>query len=108
MAQPPGTLPRLRALTGHADGAFPVRVIRKFVADDGANQATLIAWNALVAVFPIALGLAALGGLLLSGTGVGAATIYRVVLAVLPPDASSQGEVRRAIVGLGHVKGLFA
>jgi membrane protein len=108
MTQPPGTLLRLTALTGRADGAFPVRVSRTFVADDGANQATLIAWNALVAVFPIALGLAAIGGALLSGTGVGAARIYQVVLAVLPPDASSQGEVRRAIAGLSHVKGLFA
>ena len=41
MAQPPGALLRLRALTGHADGALPVRVLRKFMVDDGANQATL-------------------------------------------------------------------
>jgi membrane protein len=108
MAQPPGTLPRLRALTGHADGAFPVRVVRKFIADDGANQATLIAWNALVAVFPIALALAAVGGALLSGTGVGPSKIYRAVLAVLPQDASTQADVRRAIAGLRHVTGLFA
>src|SRR5947209_756322 len=108
MAEPPGTLLRLRALTGSADGAFPVLVVRKFVADDGANQATLIAWNALVAVFPLALALAAVGGALFSETGLGTARIYRAVLAVLPQDASTQADVRRAIAGLSHVKGLFA
>ena len=68
------------------DRLFPVRLVRKFLADAGGNQAVLIAWNALTAIFPIALALVAVGGLILGLAGISAESISRLVADLFPPD----------------------
>jgi len=79
-----GLAAKARALAERALKTLPGRVVRKFAADNGPNQAVLIAWNALFSIFPIVLAMAAVLGLLLSSTGVKADAIYQTVLAIVP------------------------
>jgi len=97
---------RARALAERAMSAVPGRVVRKFIADNGPNQAVLIAWNVLFSIFPLALAMATVLGLVLSSTGVKADAVYQAVLAIIPDD---QGRAQ-ALSGLDAVKrqsGLF-
>ena len=101
-----GLAGKARALAERALKTLPGRVVRKFAADNGPNQAVLIAWNALFSIFPIVLAMAAVLGLLLSSTGVKADAIYQTVLAIVPDQ---QGRAQ-ALAGLDAVKrqsGLF-
>lgn len=84
---------------------FPVRVVRKFLADGGANQAVLIAWNALTAIFPIALALVAVGGLVLGLAGISADSISKLVANLFPPD--QQKPALDAINGVKQRSGLI-
>src|SRR5205807_2472057 len=73
---------RGRALASSAGTLLPVRVVAKFVSHNGGSQAVLIAWNALAALFPIALAVAAIGGFVLSVVGVTPDAIARQVVAL--------------------------
>lgn len=84
---------------------FPVRVVRKFLADGGGNQAVLIAWNALTAIFPIALALVAVGGLFLGLAGISADSISKLVANLFPPD--QQKPALDAINGVKQRSGLI-
>ena len=84
---------------------LPVRVVRKFLADGGGNQAVLIAWNALTAIFPIALALVAVGGLVLSLAGISADSISKLVANLFPPD--QQQAALDAINGVKQRSGLI-
>ena len=77
-------------MMARAGDLFPVRVIRRFVTYSGGSQAILIAWNALTAVFPITLAVAAAGGFLLSVAGVTPDAIVRQVFALIPGDTGAQ------------------
>jgi membrane protein len=93
-------------VSGRALNTLPARVVRKFIADNGPNQAVLIAWNVLFSIFPLALAMATVLGLVLSSTGVKADAVYQTVLAIIPDD---QGRAQ-ALSGLDAVKhqsGLF-
>lgn len=84
---------------------FPVRVVQKFLANGGADQAVLIAWNALTAIFPIALALVAVGGLILGVAGISADSISRLVANLFPPD--QQQSALDAINGVKRQSGLI-
>ena len=84
---------------------LPVRVVRKFLADGGGNQAVLIAWNALTAIFPIALALVAVGGLVLSLAGISADSISKLVANLFPPD--QQQTALDAINGVKQRSGII-
>ncbi|HKB35751.1 MAG TPA: YihY/virulence factor BrkB family protein [Gemmataceae bacterium] len=84
---------------------FPVRVVRKFLDDGGGNQAVLIAWNALTAIFPIALALVAVGGLILGLAGISADSISKLVANLFPPD--QQQTALDAINGVKQRSGLI-
>src|SRR5438067_13199984 len=99
-------LRRARALADRGLNSLPGRVIRKFAADNGPNQAILIAWNVLFSIFPIALAMAAVLGLILTHAGVKADAVYQTVLAIVPDDKGRA----QALSGLESVKrqsGLF-
>ncbi|HEX6350530.1 MAG TPA: YihY/virulence factor BrkB family protein [Candidatus Dormibacteraeota bacterium] len=99
-------LRRARSLADRGLNSLPGRVVQKFMADNGPNQAILIAWNVLFSIFPIALALAAILGLVLSHAGVKADAIYQTVLAIIPDDKGRA----QALSGLDSVKrqsGLF-
>jgi membrane protein len=91
---------RGRSLAGRASELFPIRVIRTFADTDGASKAIVIAWNALTAIFPIALAVAAVGGFVLSAAGVTSTAIIRQLLSVLPPDLETQSAALRGIEAL--------
>ena len=87
---------------------FPGRVVVKFYRDDGPNWATVIAWNMLSSILPIALALAATAGFALSLVGVQQDFVARVVLDLLPTDASARQQAIAAIAGIQERRGLLA
>jgi membrane protein len=97
-----------RAFVGRAAELFPVRVVRRFVEHSGGSQAILIAWNALTAIFPIALAVAAVGGLVLSVAGVTPDAIARQVVALFPTDVGAQDAAIRGIEALRRQTLVFA
>jgi membrane protein len=101
-------LGRAKALVSGARELFPVRVARAFIDHRGGSQAILIAWNALTAIFPIALALAAVGGLVLSVAGVTADSIAGKVVAIFPDDVGAQSAALSAIEAFRHQTLLFA
>ncbi len=86
---------------------FPARVGLRFVQDSGGSLAVLIAWNALTALFPIALAMAAIAGEVLSRVGVARRQIVEAVLTLLPPGAG-RAQAAAAIAGVQHATGVFA
>jgi membrane protein len=97
-----------QALAGRVLDWFPVRVIRKFVSDDGPNLATLVAWNGLLSLFPIALFVVAVGGLVLSFAGISSDQLARLVVQIFPSDSQAQKAALNAITGLRQATGVFA
>jgi len=104
----PDALTRARSAAESAAGLFPVRVARKFVQHDGPNQAILIAWNYLTSVFPIALALAAIGGLVLNAAGFTPQTFAEQLGALLPGDLGTRQALIEGINSLQQQTGLFA
>jgi membrane protein len=87
-------------------GTLPGRALRKFIEDNGPNQAVLIAWNILFSIFPIVLAMAAVLGLLLSSTGVKADAVYQTVLAIIP-DEQGRAQALSGLVAVKRQSGLF-
>lgn len=83
-------------------------VILKFYRDDGPNWATVIAWNMLSSILPIALALAATAGFVLSWVGVQREVVARLALDLLPADASARQQAIAAIDGIKERSGLLA
>jgi membrane protein len=104
----PNALTRVRATADRAAQLFPVRVGRKFIDHGGPNQAVLIAWNSLTAVFPIALALAATVGLLLNQAGVTPQNVAERIGSLVPTDLGTQQAVIEGINSLQQQTGLFA
>lgn len=98
----------LKALAARASKSVPGRVLLKFIADDGPNDAIVIAWNTLFAIFPIALALAAALGLALKQIGLQATAVTDLVVAIIPNDANAQGEALAALNGLQQRTGVLA
>jgi membrane protein len=97
---------RMRKLGESAAGSWPGRAIRKFVSDRAANQAVLIAWNALFAMFPTTLALAAIGGAILSAAGAGKQDIEGVMLSIIPSQAGGE-QAAAAVKGVQQHSGLL-
>jgi membrane protein len=81
-------------------------VVRKFIADQGPNWAVLIAWNALFAMFPILLVMAALLGAVLRVTGFTSKVFFQQLLTVLPGSAADT--VTQALTGVKNQAGWLA
>ena len=97
----------LKALAERASKSVPGKVLLKFLADDGPNDAIVIAWNTLFAIFPIALALAATLGLVLKQIGLRATSVTDLVVAIIPDDANAQGEALAALNGLQQRTGVL-
>ncbi len=98
---------RLRQLAGTVLGTFPGRVFRKYLEDNGPTQAVSIAWNLLQSLFPVALILAAILGLVLSRVGVGSVAIYEMVVRLVPEPAG-QAQILETLERMQTKTGLFA
>lgn len=103
-----GALGTARDLGKRAQGSFPVRLVRKFGADRGTNQAILIAWNFLQSMIPIILILLAVGGFLLSRAGMNATSIHDFIFGVVPAGNETRTSLERAIRGVQMRSGVFA
>jgi len=104
----PNALTRVGAAADRAAQLFPVRVARKFIDHGGPNEAVIIAWNSLTAVFPIALALAAIVGLVLNKAGVTPQTVANQIGSLVPTDLGTQQAVIEGINSLQQQTGLFA
>lgn len=86
--------------------SFPGRVARKFSEDQSPNWAVLIAWNALFAMFPMLLAMAALLGFALGFAGFSSKVFYNGILTAVPDSARKT--VLDALGGVQHQKGLLS
>jgi membrane protein len=97
----------MRRLALLAERSFPGRVARKALIEDNApSQASLIAWNLLGSLFPIALALATILGVVF-GSGAHAKGVYRLVAAAVP-DPQGQQQVLASLDGVRTQTGLFS
>jgi membrane protein len=69
---------------------FPVRVIKRYLDAQGPNWATLIAWNALFALFPIVLVTVTVIGFVLNNQGIAQGVEQQVVQAFPGKDTQRQ------------------
>src|SRR5215471_4940429 len=88
-------------------GTFPGRVVRRTMDDDVPSQAVLIAWSALQTIFPIALALAAILGVVLRSIGMDSSAVLETV-AALVPDPAARAQVLEALQLVTTQTGLFA
>jgi membrane protein len=102
-----GPVGRAKRLAAAARETFPGRLVSKVVEDDISPYAVLIAWNALLAVFPIALALVAVLGVVLGRVGIDSRTIYDLIAAAFPSDAGRK-EVLDALQAVQTQTGLLA
>lgn len=78
---------KLKTLGAWAMRTLPGRVVAKFVGDGGTNQATIIGWNVLLAMFPIVLAAVTVLGLVMHLAGMSPDRAYNDLLSFLPADA---------------------
>ena len=91
-----------------AQGTVPFRLIQRYGEDDGGIWATVIAWNGLTAIFPIALALVAITGFILGIVGVGNQTVINDVVRIFPSNANAQQEALAALRAIGEKPLVFA
>ncbi len=82
----------------------PGRVIRKFLEDQAPNWAALIAWNTLLAMFPIVIFAASLLGFALRFFGQANTIVYTTIFSALP---GNQTELVKAVGGVKSQSGLL-
>src|ERR1700687_28473 len=87
--------------------SVPGRVIRKFLEDQAPNWAALIAWNALLAMFPIVIFAASLLGFALRLFGQANEAVYKTIFSVIPGDTQQQTELLKAVGGVKIQGGLL-
>jgi membrane protein len=85
----------------------PGRVIRKFLEDQAPNWAALIAWNALLAMFPIVIFAASLLGFALRLFGAANDAVYKTIFSVIPGDPQQQTELVKAVSGVKSQSGVL-
>src|SRR3989442_1848485 len=92
---------------GRLMDAVPGRVIRKFLEDQAPNWAARIAWNSLLAFFPIVLFAASLLGFALRMFGEANDAVYKTIFSVIPNDGGQQTEVIKAVSGVKSQSGVL-
>ena len=83
------------------------RVIRKFLEDQAPNWAALIAWNALLAMFPIVIFAASLLGYALRLFGTANDVVYTTIFSAIPGDVHQQQELVKAVSGVKSQSGIL-
>jgi membrane protein len=87
--------------------SVPGRVVRKFLEDQAPNWAALIAWNTLLAMFPIVIFAASLLGYVLKIFGEANTAVYQTVFSVIPGDSNQQDQLIRAVSGVKSNSGIL-
>ena len=83
------------------------RVIRKFLEDQAPNWGALIAWNALLAMFPIVIFAASLLGYALRFFGKANDVVYTTIFNAIPGDVTQQQQLLKAVSGVKSQSGLL-
>jgi membrane protein len=86
--------------------SFPVRVAKRYLDAQGPNWATLIAWNALFAFFPMVLITVTVIGLVLQNPGLQSGLEQQVAKAF--PNKQNQQDILGALHSFKQNSGLFA
>jgi membrane protein len=89
-------------------GSVPARVVEKFVEDQAPNWAIIIAWNALFAMFPVVLVVAAILGIVLQVAGITTTQIYTRLLSLIPTDPKTVSELVTVATSVKEQTGLLA
>jgi membrane protein len=89
---------------GRLMDTVPGHVIRKFLEDQAPNWAALIAWNALLAMFPIVIFAASLLGFALKLFGKANDVVYTTIFSAIPGD---QSELLKAVSGVKRQSGIL-
>ena len=97
----------LQRLIGWAKATVPARLFQRYGEDDGSVWATVIAWNALTAIFPVALALVAITGIILGLVGVSNQVVLNAVVKFFPSDANAQKDAVAAIRGITDKSVIF-
>src|SRR5438270_656823 len=87
--------------------SLPGRVVAKFMEDQAPNWAALIAWNALFAMFPIVLFVAAVLGFALRIFGQANAQVYSIIFSAIPTGSKDQSEMLKAVSGVKSASGVL-
>src|SRR5438309_2536917 len=87
--------------------SVPGRVIRKFLEDQAPYWASLIAWNALLAMFPIVIFASSLLGFALRLFGAANDAVYKTIFSAIPGDPQQQTELVKAVSGVKSQSGLL-
>jgi membrane protein len=82
-------------------------IMRKFLEDQAPNWAALIAWNALLAMFPIVVFAASLLGYALRIFGEANAAVYQTIFSAIPGDTNQQDQLIRAVSGVKSNSGIL-
>jgi membrane protein len=92
-------------------GALPIRAVRRFLAAQGPNWATIIAWNLFFAFFPIMFLAISAVGFALRDPGTRATVVQQVLAAFPSCQAQSSGGNCQIVTALNDFRqssGLFA
>jgi membrane protein len=87
--------------------SVPGRTVRKFLEDQAPNWAALIAWNTLLAMFPIVVFAASLLGYVLKIFGEANTAVYQTVFSVIPGDTNQQDQLIKAVSGVKSNSGIL-
>jgi membrane protein len=85
--------------------SIPGRVVAKFGEDRALNWATIIAWSALLAMFPILLVMASLLGLVLGVVGIDTTDLYHRISQALP--GADPNEIFKALDSFRNRSGIL-
>jgi YihY family inner membrane protein len=104
--------PSIISVKARVLGALPVRAVRRFLAAQGPNWATIVAWNLFFAFFPMVFLAISAVGLALRDPGT-RATVVQQVLAAFPSCHAQQSgggncQIVTALNDFRQSSGLFA
>ena len=88
--------------------SVPGKLAVKFGEDKAINWATVIAWNALLSMFPIVLVMAAILGMVLGFAGVDTKHLYEQIAFSFPGDKIQHETIQKALESFKNRSGIFA
>ncbi len=97
---------RLQAWANRAQGWLPVRVVMAFGASQASNYASALAFNAMLSMFPLILGILAIVGFSIRDPAT-EAKVQELILQSFPTDASQQNDLMQALHSVKQSAGWF-
>ncbi len=95
---------RLQAWGAKVQGWLPVRVLMAFGASQASNYASALAFNAMLSMFPLILGILSIVGLSLRDPAT-EARVEQLIIQSFPMSTSQQADLMQAIHGVKQAAG---